>query len=452
MGCGASSGAKGEGETAPSTPEQSLPATLDEVDAQFVTSALRREGYIQANTRIVSLEKIKFGREKGYLGDKCLVKDVVYEPLPAAGPEAPASVFVKMFPTDLVIPAASCVTMWHMEVNFVTRMLKDLPDAKDFRVPRFYFTEFRESEAKEGGSEPPRFVILMEHISNAKPFDILTAMPLEHALCTAKDLAILHAPYWGWTHARYREETDQSGRKRFEGCGHIEDAGKKQSIQGLFGMGAKMGLEVFGPESGALSAEQLENFAGYVEFWRFWAEDVWPLLQKRWGALFARWSSMPTTLIHGDLHVENMFCLADGTNCYIDFQAVNLGPGVRDLAWLLASSLTSKDRRDHERTIVNVYHDALLARGVSSAEYSSEQCWADFVFMKLHGLYAGVLGAGLFAGKNFQAKAGIFAAEPSADAVLERERNSALFTRVVDDLRHSKWAGMLGSMAEDAET
>merc|ERR1712097_244881 len=106
------------------------------------------------------------------------------------------------------------------------------------------------------------------------------------------------------------------------------------------------------------------------------------------------------------------------------------------------------DRRGHERAIVGAYFEALRARGV---EYTWEECSEDFVFMKLHGLWAVCIGAGIFAGKNFQAKTGIFAPEPSEDEITERQRNCLLFAQVVDDLRHSKWTDMLRSLPEDPE-
>eukprot|EP00935_MAST-01C_sp_MAST-1C-sp1_P002025 g2025.t1 len=330
--------------------------------------------------------------------------------------------------------------MWNVEVDFVTRMHKELPDSSDFRVPKFYFTERRDAE-EEG--KPPCFVILMEPIANTKPCDILSSMPVEHAIRAAKDLAILHAPYWGWTHERYREN------KLFEGYSHIEDPGKKQSLQGLFGMGCKMGPMVFGAD-GPLSAAQQEDFVGYIEFWRFFNSEIWPLMQKRWEAVLARWTSMPTALIHADLHIENMFCLEDGSNCYFDFQSAKLGPGVQDVAWLLASSLKSEDRREHEEAILKAYHEGLISRlGEGATAYAWEQCLEDFKFMKIHGLWAAMLGAGIFAAKNFKEKSGIFAAEPSDDAIQERKRNNLLFTQIVDDLRHSGWPAMLQALPED---
>ena len=83
--------------------------------------------------------------------------------------------------------------------------------------------------------------------------------------------------------------------------------------------------------------------------------------------------------------------------------------------------------------------------------YTWDRCWEDFQFMKVHGLWAAMLGAGVFAGKNFKEKAGIFAAQPPDDAVAERRRNNALFLRVVDDMRHSNWPAMLRALPEDGQ-
>ena len=37
------------------------------------------------------------------------------------------------------------------------------------------------------------------------------------ALRAAKDLAVLHAPYWGWSYGRFREESDGRGLRECEG-------------------------------------------------------------------------------------------------------------------------------------------------------------------------------------------------------------------------------------------
>ena len=410
------------------------PATLDEVTVEFLTRALKSSGHIKDGTTVVSFEKIKYGREKGYLGDKCLLKDIAYEP--SAPEPALKSIFVKLFPSDPVVSAAVIERFWGVEVEFLTKTVKTFPDADEFKVPEIYFTE--KGRVEEG--KPPRQIILMESIDTSDTCDILRSMPVGHALRAAKDLAILHAPYWGWSLEKFRSE------KMFEKFGHIQE--QTGMARGMFTMGTKAGLQLFASKESPLSASQKEEFAGYVQFWTFYEQEIWPYLQKRWHSVFKRWTSIPATLIHCDFHVENMICLKDGSNVYLDFQSMRGEGGVRDLAWLLASSLKSEDRRENESKILEVYHNALVSRGVEG--YSLSQCRQDFIFMKIAGIWAGILGAGIFVSKNFSAKTGIFAAQPAEDAIAELKRNNLLFSRIVDDLKHSKWSQMLKSLEEDA--
>ena len=413
---------------------QQLPANLDEINEDFITFALKVKGLIEENVKVVSFQKTKYGREKGYLGDKCLLENIKYEPEASTTTSPPNSIFVKMFPTDMVVPPGAIASMFKKSVDFLIRAKKELPDANDFKIPSIYFAEIEESDDTK---LPPRCVILMEPIKG-KPIDLLTSMPIEHAIQAVKDIAILHTPYWGFT----KEQKD----KTFPGYGHLDDPGAKQQTPGMFKMGSMMGLQVFGAD-GPLTDEQKKDFSGYIKFWSYFGQEIWPHLQTRWSAVMNRWASIPAALIHGDFHVENMFCMEDGSNVYFDFQALNFGPGVRDLVWLLTSSLTSEARKEHEKNIVQAYHEALVARGVK--DYAWENCWEDYVFMKIDGLWRGMLGAGIFAVKNFKEKSGIFAPEPTEDAIVERKRNNLLFIQVVDDMKHSNWPDIIKALPVD---
>ena len=145
-----------------------IAATLDDVTTEFLTYALKSSGHIKDETKVVSFEKIKFGREKGYLGDKCLLKNIVYQP--GSKPdesEGLKSIFVKLFPTDLVVPAAVVERFWGVEVEFLTKTVKALPDAERFKVPEIYFTEKgAKTGEKENEQQQPRWVILMEPIDD----------------------------------------------------------------------------------------------------------------------------------------------------------------------------------------------------------------------------------------------------------------------------------------------
>ncbi|AZG48261.1 hypothetical protein D7316_04878 [Gordonia insulae] len=82
-------------------------------------------------------------------------------------------------------------------------------------------------------------------------------------------------------------------------------------------------------------------------------------------------------LIHGDLRVDNLLFGPDGSVTIIDWQTITVGNPLRDIAFLLSTSLTVDDRRAHERDILLAYHRRLGALGVT--DYTFDDCWSDYV-------------------------------------------------------------------------
>lgn len=97
-------------------------------------------------------------------------------------------------------------------------------------------------------------------------------------------------------------------------------------------------------------------------------------------------------LLHGDLRVDNVMFGPDGSVTIIDWQTITPGQPLRDIAFLLATSLPTADRREHERAIVADYHSALLRYGV--ADYSLEQCWHDYATQLIQAPLIIVFGCG----------------------------------------------------------
>ncbi|MEE3851166.1 phosphotransferase [Gordonia sp. LSe1-13] len=82
-------------------------------------------------------------------------------------------------------------------------------------------------------------------------------------------------------------------------------------------------------------------------------------------------------VIHSDLRIDNVLFGPGDTVTVVDWQTITVGNPLRDIAFLLSTSLSIADRREHERDIVGAYHKALVEKGVTG--YSSEECWADYV-------------------------------------------------------------------------
>jgi hypothetical protein len=73
-------------------------------------------------------------------------------------------------------------------------------------------------------------------------------------------------------------------------------------------------------------------------------------------ALHALWQEGPTTVIHGDPHIGNVFD-DHGVTGFLDWGITSTGTPLRDVSYFLAMSLDVEDRRAHERDLLAHYLD-----------------------------------------------------------------------------------------------
>jgi ubiquinone/menaquinone biosynthesis C-methylase UbiE len=102
-----------------------------------------------------------------------------------------------------------------------------------------------------------------------------------------------------------------------------------------------------------------------------WAECVTPqflraarLFTDAYAGHFQEWSVGPRTLTHGDFRADNFAFAADGGLTIFDWQVALCSMGARDLAYFLAGSLSTGQRRETEKSLVELYYETLLAGGV----------------------------------------------------------------------------------------
>jgi len=103
----------------------------------------------------------------------------------------------------------------------------------------------------------------------------------------------------------------------------------------------------------------------------------------------AHQATLPTTVVHGDLHVGNTYYLPDGTGGFIDWQLTSRGYCLHDVGYYLITSMPAALRRIHERDLLGFYLDQLAATGVDAP--GREAAWEEYRRSAAWSLYVGWL-------------------------------------------------------------
>lgn len=197
--------------------------------------------------------------------------------------------------------------------------------------------------ASESGSE---FVLLLDDLAPARQGDQIAGCTVAQARAVALAAAGLHAPRWN--DPTLLETPGLS----------LPTEDDRELMESVLAPMAEVFLGRF--------ADRLTDAERATVDWLVAAAGPW---------LVAPTSNF--ALLHGDLRVDNVMFAPDGTVTVLDWQTITPGQPLRDIAFLLATSLTVADRRAHEDAIVADYHRALLDLGVT--DYTAEQCRRDYV-------------------------------------------------------------------------
>jgi len=88
-----------------------------------------------------------------------------------------------------------------------------------------------------------------------------------------------------------------------------------------------------------------------------WVRGKLPVLVDGVGAASARLAAGPRTLVHGDLHIENVLFRAGGTPVFLDWTGACRGPGPRDFLRVLEALPPDARAREHG-VLVDAYIEA----------------------------------------------------------------------------------------------
>jgi hypothetical protein len=228
-----------------------------------------------------------------------------------AGAGTPRSVIVKLWSTDG--PAGS------REVPFHSRFGHRV----GIRVPACHHGAI---DARSG-----RAVLVLEDLAGARQGDCLHQLAGEGAVALADTLAALQATWWD--------------RPELHAADWLPDAAERDAEW-----------------LRSRRAQFLERFSARLDpIVRALLDDV----EGAWARATERLAGAPPTLLHGDLHLDNVVFLGEERDpVLLDWARVARGPGVLDLAELVfeIAPLAERDR------LLGVYGDGLRARGVAGLD------------------------------------------------------------------------------------
>lgn len=319
----------------------SVPAAPADLDPEWLTKVLREAGTLPRSA-VTHLSTKIIGQERGFTGIVARVNLEYAHP----EPDAPASIVAK-FPN-----AAGDSLSTYREAQ-----------KRDPAATRRYYERcarevwFYQQLEPLGGSPAPRmyyggadldrgrFVLLLEDLSSMRMGDALLGCSSADAGAVLGAIAPFHA-YW-WNNRQLDTFTWLPGW-----------AGDLDARQARYSQQVKHFLERHGDKLPV----QIRELAFALS----------PVYRE----IVAELASGLHTLIHADLHLDNVaFSQADHAKV-IDWQGIARGPAAYDLAVFLSGALDTDTRRAAERELLHGYHEMLLQRGV--ADYSRDQLRRDY--------------------------------------------------------------------------
>jgi hypothetical protein len=260
-------------------------------------------------------------------------------------PDVPDTVFVKLAPFDETQREfVNSVGMGVSEARFYRDLAPEMP----VRVPHVWFAD----------TDGRGYVMVLEDLTASgcrfpSPQDDDLAFRVRDI---AEQLGALHAAYWD--------------SPRFGSGGDLEWLARRGTGDGDAGAAlVKMAADALG--------DQLPDaFGRMADFYVARAADIRGL-----------WNDGPRTLVHGDPHLGNLFVdeQAGSTTGFLDWAMVGRSPGIRDLAYVVCSSIPGEVRRAHERALVERYCEVL---GDGGATLSPDDAWEQYRTFAVYGWVA----------------------------------------------------------------
>jgi Ecdysteroid kinase-like family len=315
--------------TDPTTSLRPIPTRPDDVTPEWLTSVLGRHGF---DGVVAGFKTERFGEGAGMMSLLTRLE------LDYASGQGPASVVVKM-PSASDANRATAVAFHCYERE--TFFLRDISPRTSTRIPKVFHADI------EGEED---FVIVMEDMRGYHIGDQVVGCTIEQARLGMPCIAQFHASFWG------KVDHPDYDFIPYHYPSYFSDAMHNTAIAVW---------------------DQMVEFAGDAL-----PQDLRDVKQDYLAAIpgLQKWETdEPRTIIQGDFRLDNLFFGTTREQAPIalsDWQGLLRGKAAHDIAYFLSQSTPTELRRKHERELVGLWHEGLVAGGVE--DYSAEQAWEDY--------------------------------------------------------------------------
>lgn len=341
----------------------STPSRLDDITSDWLTEVLRAERAISADARVEAFERTDLGEGEGFVGDIARLR------LAYSAGTGPATVIAKV-PTAVALNRATgkSLGVYEREVRAYDTLLPavDVPrprahaaiydaagDEEAFldqmikaeRLPIFLLRVVLRKVQTD--ADVPPCILLLEDLAEAEMGNQVAGCDPARAAIALGELARLHAAGWGdaCPPLRHWFTNGDIVPRLF----HAQYKNNRRSFERF--AAARLS------EHGMAHVKAIRK-TGLARITRLHAEA-------------------PRTILHGDFRLDNLFFAADGSlAAIIDWQTVNRGPGVLDVAYFIAGSLPPETPEAVIDELLEGYHDTLVTAGVE--DYPFERLLADY--------------------------------------------------------------------------
>ena len=302
---------------------RTIPAAPDQITADWLTVVLAAA---LGRVAVRSVRSETIGRERGFTGIVARLHLEYAEAL--AG--APSTIIAKCPLAQTVSPAESA-EQDRADPIAVDRALRELRFYRDHILsgavptPRLFFGD---ADERLGTA-----VLLMQDLGAMAAGDVLVGATPAEADAVLTAIAPLHARFWGSAAVpRWLPQAD------------VDRARLEQRLAQHVGPF----LSKFRRDLPVPVGELIER------------------LPQRYGAVLAALARLPRTVIHGDLHLDNVLFATDTRSApvvILDWQSVAVGPAMRDLAIFIGSGVSVAGHRSAVDALLATYHRRLGQRG-----------------------------------------------------------------------------------------